>query len=720
MKVIVLYIANSKLSSIKLSYVNLNAIFFALFFIVGCSPSSDTDSSTSTNTEELVEQIDSGITRISRLIDMAEFNVASAVVDSMAVIADSAKSLESRARVEAQRGLIYAYQGRYSDAISTLEEYLPITKEHGSTNLQFLYHMRLSSMYEQIGDGEKALVYIDIATSFPQEELNSNERFGALVTKASIYAKNFRFAESIQLYQQAISMADTATSVSKSNLAIAHNNLGLLLHDLRRFDEALVEYEESMRINTENDNRLGLSQNLNNIANSYKSLGDYRKSIEYLFQAVDVNKSVNSNASLVRNYYNLGETYISLDELDSAEEYFTLAYQMSKQASFAPGVMYNANGLAKVSVEKENPLQAISFANESLNLALQSNTIDIEVSNYENLSNAYEQIEDFGQALKYHKLFKSLSDSVLQNRQKRDIEEVRSSFQFELLSNRNALLEQQVIVYELRFRRQLLYLLILVVIVFSIATILYVNNRNKKKIDVKNRQLEVLSNEKETLTKVIVHDLRNPLTGLVGSLDLLKEENLNSQQTELVKIALNSTRKVSEMVDGLLEVSRMKDETIDESIKLTDIKSLCLETIELFRPKAQIKDIKISSRLENLSLVTHSPYISRILGNLLSNSLKFSDNGSLIYVETTIDKQNKIWRLKVIDHGPGFTDTDKASAFQMFQKLSAAPKTGENSSGLGLYTVHLLTNKLGGSVKIENNSPKGAIITCEFPFTSAQ
>lgn len=701
-----------------MNYANLSVIIFALFSIAGCSTNSNIDSDNTTNA--LITQIDEGISRVNRLIDMAEFNVANTVLDSMVVLADSAQSLESRARIEVQRGLVYAYQGRFREAITSLEQFLPVAKEHGNTNLQFLYHMRLATMYEQIGDGEKALEYIDAATTFPQEELTSNERFGSLITKASIYAENLRFAESVQLYQQAISMADTSTSVTNANRAIAHNNLGLLLHNLRRYDEALVEYEESMRINTENDNKLGLSQNLNNIANTYKNLADYEKSIDFLLKAIEVNKSVNLNASLVRNYYNMGETYISLNELNSAEEYFTMAYDLSKQASFAPGIMYNANGLAKVSNEKRYPRQAISFANESLELALPSKTTDIEVSNYENLSNAYEQLNDFEQALKYQKLFQTLSDSVSKNRTKRDIEEVRSSFQFELLTNKNDLLEQQVIVYELRFRRQLLYLLILVVIVFSIATILYVINRNKKKIDVKNRQLEILSNEKDTLTKVIVHDLRNPLTGLLGSLDLLLDESLNTQQSELVKIALNSTRKVSEMVDGLLEISRMKDEQIDDSIKLTDIKSLCLETIELFRPKAQIKDIKISSRLESLSLVTHSPYISRILGNLLSNSLKFSDSGSLIYVESTIDKQTKTWRLKVIDHGPGFTDIDKASAFQMFQKLSAAPKAGENSFGLGLYTVHLLTNKLGGSVKIENNSPKGAIITCEFPFTSAQ
>ncbi len=691
-----------------------------VFIAYGCSSVATDNQTDQVDSDNIEVKITEGLKRVNSSIDGADFNYAVAVLDSITALADSAQNQSLKARVEVQRGLIFAYQGRYNDAISTLEQYLSDAKEHGSISLQFLYHMRLASMYEQIGDGEKALEYIDIATSFPQDELNSNERFGAFITKASIYSENRRFAESIELYQLAISMADTASSISKSNLAIAYNNLGLLLHDLRRFEEALLEYEESMRINTQIENKLGLSQNLNNMANSYKSLGDYQKSIDFLFQAVEVNKSVNASASLVRNYYNLGETYISLEEFENAEDYFYMAYDMSKQALFAPGIMYNANGLAKVSVEKGFPGQAINYAIESLELAKQSKTIDIEVSNYENLSAAYEQLNDFEQALEYHKLHQVLNDSITLNRTKRDIEEVRSSFQFELLTNQNALLEQQVLVYELRSRRQVLYLVILLVIVFSIATILFVINRNKKKIDVKNNQLEILNNEKDTLTKVIVHDLRNPLTGLLGSLELLKDDNLNAEQADLVKIALSSTKKVSEMVDGLLEISRMKDEQIDDAIKLTDIKSLCQETIELFRPKAQIKDIKISSRLENLTLVTHPLYISRILGNLLSNSMKFSENGSLVYVETTIDKMNNLWKLRVIDHGPGFTDLDKASAFQMFQKLSATPKTGENSSGLGLYTVHLLTNKLGGSVRIENNTPKGAVITCEFPFTAVQ
>jgi signal transduction histidine kinase len=692
----------------------LFTILLTLLVTVSCN---DADLNLPDETQlDLDVIVTDGLTRAISLIDNANLNLASATLDSLTTLLDTYDRPDLEVQIVAQKALILSYQGRLDDAIMLLTENLPAALEHGTPKIQFLYYLRIASANERLGNGHVALEFINRATEIPQNQLTTNEIFGALITKAGIYSENKLYAESIDLYQKAISMADTSSVVSPGNLGVAHNNLGLLLHNLGRYEDALEMYKSSISINTNANNKLGLSLNLNNIANAHKALGNLDMSIEYLLQAVDVNKTVQSSTALVRNYYNLGDTYLSIGEVKLAEEYFTLAYNLSKQESFYPGVMYNANGLAKIQLEKDLPRQAITFAIESLDLALQLKTIEIEVSLYATLSKAYEQVSDFRNALEYQRKFQSLQDTITTNRNKRDIEEVRSSYQFELLSNQNDLLEQQVLVYELRVRRQVLFLVLLLIVIISIATILYVINRNKKNIDLKNKQLEILNSEKDTLTNVIVHDLRNPLTGLLGSLELLSEDVLTPQQTELITIALKSTRKVSEMIDGLLDVSRMKDEHIDEAIKLTDIKHICTDTIELFKPKAKLRDIRISSRLENITVVSHPPYISRILGNLLSNALKFSDKGSLIYIETSIDTLQKVWRMKVADQGQGFSEIDKESAFQMFQRLSAEPQNGENSSGLGLYTVSLLIQKLGGTVWIENNTPKGAIIVCEFPM----
>src|SRR5690606_27957757 len=99
-------------------------------------------------------------------------------------------------------------------------------------------------------------------------------------------------------------------------------------------------------------------------------------------------------------------------------------------------------------------------------------------------------------------------------------------------------------------RRQLLYLLILIIIVIATAVSLYIYSRKNKQINQKNKQLEELYKEKDMLTKVIVHDMRNPLTGIHGALDLLiTEPNVSPSQKELLNIAFKSSMKLRDMIN---------------------------------------------------------------------------------------------------------------------------------------------------------------------------
>jgi len=682
------------------------------FFFIQCSKHPD---STQLIIDSDDSAIDTGLSQVADHIVKAELADADQLLDSLENVAKETSNQRAIARINVQRGLLLAYQGQFNQGIVLLENSLPIAQEFGEPNLVFLYHVRLSALYENIGNIEKALEYIDKATNAPTESLTAEEIFGSLVTKASIYSKNQQFAESIVLSQQAITMAET-NDISAANLAVAHNNLGLLFHRLRRFEEAIKEYESSFRINTDSNNILGLSQNLNNLANAYENMGDHDKSIELLLQAIALNQTGNANASLIRNYYNLGDSYFNSGRTDQAEEYYQLAYEMSKKAGFENGIMYNANGLSRVKLDRGLYREAIQLATESNLIAETTKTLEIQVTTSQTLANTYEILGDLSNALKYHKIYHNVSDTLTSNRTKREILEVRSAYNLELLTNENELLEQQVIVYELQVRRQILYLIMLIIVIISSTIILYVITKNKKKIDSKNKQLEILNSEKDILTNVIVHDLRNPLMGLQGSLELLNEDpTLNTQQAELSKIALNSSQNISEMVDGLLEVSKMKDEHIDHDLIAIEPHILCDEAIETYQPKARLKGIELTGYYETFKIVTYPDYISRILGNLISNALKFSENGTAISVECLLDASNNKWVLKVIDSGPGFTKYDKENAFKMFQRLSAAPVNGEESTGLGLYTVNMLTQKLGGHVHILDNSPRGSIILCEFP-----
>src|SRR5690606_21342071 len=109
------------------------------------------------------------------------------------------------------------------------------------------------------------------------------------ITRASIFTGTYQFAQSIDSYQKAIQFAQDK-EIETSNIAIAHNNLGLVLHRLKRFDEAIAEYRTSIAINESISNTLGLSQNYNNIANSLVGKGEYDSANEYLLKAVSLNQ----------------------------------------------------------------------------------------------------------------------------------------------------------------------------------------------------------------------------------------------------------------------------------------------------------------------------------------------------------------------------------------------------------------------------------------------
>lgn len=690
----------------------------SLFVFIGCSvQENEITSLNDDQTPFFRTELDS----VNSLIDQGKTTDAAIILDSLLVIAESERLNAVIPQIIASRGLIDAIQGQFVIGVNRLEKYLVVAESYASPNTLYLYRLRLATLYSNSGQSDKALTHIDLATENPPNDINDNYIFGGLVTKAGIYTGNYQFAQSIDIYQQAIRYAnerDTLTStIEKSNIAIAHNNLGLLLHRLKRFDEAIAEFEKSIAINTSISNDLGLSQNYNNIANSYVGQDSFETANEYLLQAVQLNQENRAYTSLVRNYYNLGSNFEKLSAFDDSYKYYRDAYNMSSEAGFLPGIMYNAYGIASIYFERGEYQDALAYANEALELADSSSTLELKVEIQRLLAKIYEASNNFSTALEFLNSFNVLNDSLREATYKIDIEEVRSGYQFELLESENNLLEQQLFIYELQVRRQLMYLLILVISILAIAISLYIYSRKNKQINQKNLQLEELYKEKDMLTKVIVHDMRNPLTGIHGALDLLMTEpKITQNQKELLNIAYRSSMKLKDMINGLLEVSRMKEEQISNEFEFAKTELICNDVVDSLKTFAATKNITISTSIVECSIKTYSPYLHRIIENLLSNAIKFSPKNSIVQIVTTKTADKSSWIVQIIDLGPGFTENDLTKAFGLFQKLSANPTNGEESTGLGLYTVSMLTEKLGGTVTISENYPTGSIISCEFPL----
>lgn len=679
----------------------------------GCTNSPTNDEALGVQFSEHEIEINQKIEDIRQIINSGNFRMADSLLVSNLKEYDAINSDYGVLETVIEHGYLMAVTGRIPQAIELLEGRRTLLETFGSDNQKFKYFLRLASLYNAQRDSNIALEMIDFAIELGSDKIDIEQYIGALSTKASILSNLNRVVESIDLYQQAIALT-IEHSTSITNLAIIYNNLGLQLHRLNRYDQALEEYSKSYEINIDINNVVGLGLNLNNIANTYQALGRTDAAIDTLKSAIALNTRNNNSNSLIRNYYNLGDVYYKTGDLEEAEYYFLKSYDLSVTNGIKQGLMFNTNGLARIRRDKDDFRGAIELGQEALALSRELRELEVELTSSEIIMTSMEAIGNYRGALEMRKIHASINDSLWTINSGKEIEEVRSSFAFSLLENEKELLEKNLVLAEVQNKRQLLYLILLVVIIIAISSFYFMLRRKNSQIADKNKKLEQLNEEKDILTKVVVHDMRNPLTALLGSIELLATDPiLDTEQNEYIKIATKAGTKLKYMINGFLSAVQIQQETVAFKMIRTSIDELTSQLIESMESSASLKGIKIHSNLHQVNRKIYPEFYLHIVENLLSNSIKFSPIDSIISVTLeNIDEHR--WKLEVTDEGPGFSDEDLENVFKMFQKLSAKPTNGEESTGLGLFLVQLITSKLNGKIDILSEKGKGATIVCTF------
>lgn len=230
-----------------------------------------------------------------------------------------------------------------------------------------------------------------------------------------------------------------------------------------------------------------------------------------------------------------------------------------------------------------------------------------------------------------------------------------------------------------------------------------------------NRALEQLHREKDEWIGIIIHDLKSPLISIAGFSRLLIDNDLNAEERrESTQYILKSTTAMTHLVNTLLDVYTFENAQ-QPSHEQVDLCSLVAAEIDAALPQAQLKKIEIRAELPTApAAMTGDPaWLVKIIDNLVSNAIKFSPEHTTINVR--LEKRQDRWLLTVCDQGPGLTAEDHARVFTRFGKLSAMPTGGESSTGLGLYFVRKITERMGGTVRCESTPGRGACFFVELP-----
>lgn len=250
----------------------------------------------------------------------------------------------------------------------------------------------------------------------------------------------------------------------------------------------------------------------------------------------------------------------------------------------------------------------------------------------------------------------------------------------------------------------------------------------QKNIALKNQQLEqrnqhlvMLDEEKNNLIKILAHDMRAPLNQMQALSQILVDEssNLDQEQHTTINHIKDASVRLAKMISNILDVDAIEGSRINFIPENAQVMPLVQQVIDTFKIPAAQKNISLTlTGDENLQIQIDTLYMTQVLENLVSNALKFSDEGTK--VEVVVSSENDKVRITVKDQGPGISEQDQANLYKKFQRLTARPTRNEGSIGLGLAIVKQYVELMGGRVWCESELGMGAAFSVEFARVSIE
>jgi two-component system, sensor histidine kinase and response regulator len=221
-------------------------------------------------------------------------------------------------------------------------------------------------------------------------------------------------------------------------------------------------------------------------------------------------------------------------------------------------------------------------------------------------------------------------------------------------------------------------------------------------------ELHTIDAMKDEMVGLLVHDLRNPLTGITGFLSLLIEDTADSDARQEAINALEASDRAREILDDLLAVRMLESGTLALRYELVHAESLVKDAIGSLAGEAKARQVRIAEVVDgdDLSMVADCKLVRRAVENLLSNALKYSPGGST--VRAAIRSHGPEIEIEIADRGCGIPSDLQGQVFQKFASVEAWRGEARRGVGLGLYLVSLVASAHGGHARVRHRKHGGA------------
>ncbi|MBU5439905.1 HAMP domain-containing histidine kinase [Tissierella sp. MSJ-40] len=234
-------------------------------------------------------------------------------------------------------------------------------------------------------------------------------------------------------------------------------------------------------------------------------------------------------------------------------------------------------------------------------------------------------------------------------------------------------------------------------------------NKMAQTIEKETELKEKAEESKKRMVLDISHDLKNPLTSIIGYSELLlKEDGLEEEKRkEVLKVILNNSIRASSLIQDLFEYSYLEKTDYELNLEKKDITEFLRELIALYIPLMEDKKFKYDFSVpdDGIYIYFDEKKLDRALSNLILNSIKYNQEGTELFIELK-EEENKIL-ITIEDRGMGIPLEIQNEIFKPFVRVDSARNSQTGGTGLGLAIAERIIDKHGGSITLESKQGEG-------------
>lgn len=553
----------------------------------------------------------------------------------------------------------------------------------------------------------------------------------SLIDQAKYLKKKGDYKKAEMLLQDAIASANEMNAGHQ--MVTARLELGKLYRERNRNRDALAQFEEAVMYSTSMEYADGMLQLAENIAETYENMGDTQKAYKYLKQHYELHdslfhKKAHSRISMLSAIYESEKKELEIGylkeqnklnevEISSQRTQRTLIIGIAILFLITAVILYNRYALKtrankkimaqqKVITESEEKYRELFEKANDLIYIIDFNGDYTEVNNAIIKELGYTKEESLN--LNFRDVVSNeyipLFEKNLKN--KANGEEVSSSYEIELTrkdgtkiltENKTNLIYKNGKPYGIQ----------------GIAR----NITQRKKAE---EALKEANAAKDKFFSIIAHDLKSPLSALLGYSEIIVEDLDEMKKSEIREFSTNINTvagNIHSLLENLLEWSRVQTGSIKYNPEPIVLNKEVSKIINLFNVTAKSKSISLfDSASEELRVKADENMLNTILRNLTSNALKFTPKGGKI--EIRMISEGEFARVCVIDNGVGIKPENIGKLFKIDSQFTTEGTDSEQGTGLGLILCYELVKKNGGEMYVESEINIGSRFSFTIPLAN--